>query len=147
MPLFYNKPTLWFLTTFCFSHFSAVCFKNAKQYEQAKDAYLKEAEYHTENKTYPFWTLSAHYDTAVFTSSVISLTHTAGFFMLRSKYLMLPHLYDINTHKKLIYFNTFSFPQGDRTSRHDDEGEFHSLCKHWFIIHVFWEYNFVMFAL
>uniref|UniRef100_A0A3P9DD71 Gamma-soluble NSF attachment protein n=1 Tax=Maylandia zebra TaxID=106582 RepID=A0A3P9DD71_9CICH len=33
---------------------AAVCFKNAKQYEQAKDAYLKEAEYHTENKTYPF---------------------------------------------------------------------------------------------
>uniref|UniRef100_A0A3Q3RUG4 Gamma-soluble NSF attachment protein n=1 Tax=Mastacembelus armatus TaxID=205130 RepID=A0A3Q3RUG4_9TELE len=32
---------------------AAVCFKNAKQYEQAKDAYLKEAEYHTENKTYP----------------------------------------------------------------------------------------------
>lgn len=32
---------------------SAVCFKNAKQYEQAKDAYLKEAEYHTENKAYP----------------------------------------------------------------------------------------------
>ncbi|KAK7944676.1 hypothetical protein WMY93_000404 [Mugilogobius chulae] len=29
---------------------AAVCFKNAKQYEQAKDAYLKEAEYHTENK-------------------------------------------------------------------------------------------------
>lgn len=37
--------------------FIAVCFKNAKQYEQAKDAYLKEAEYHTENKTYPFCTL------------------------------------------------------------------------------------------
>uniref|UniRef100_A0A8D3EFG3 Gamma-soluble NSF attachment protein n=1 Tax=Scophthalmus maximus TaxID=52904 RepID=A0A8D3EFG3_SCOMX len=32
---------------------AAVCFKNAKQYDQAKDAYLKEAEYHTENKTYP----------------------------------------------------------------------------------------------
>jgi hypothetical protein len=31
----------------------AVCFKNAKQFDQAKDAYLKEAEYHTENKTYP----------------------------------------------------------------------------------------------
>ncbi|KAJ0059067.1 hypothetical protein NL108_007429, partial [Boleophthalmus pectinirostris] len=31
---------------------AAVCFKNAKQYEQAKDAYLKEAEYHTENKTF-----------------------------------------------------------------------------------------------
>uniref|UniRef100_A0A8D3AMM9 Gamma-soluble NSF attachment protein n=1 Tax=Scophthalmus maximus TaxID=52904 RepID=A0A8D3AMM9_SCOMX len=30
---------------------AAVCFKNAKQYDQAKDAYLKEAEYHTENKT------------------------------------------------------------------------------------------------
>uniref|UniRef100_A0A3P8WM18 Gamma-soluble NSF attachment protein n=1 Tax=Cynoglossus semilaevis TaxID=244447 RepID=A0A3P8WM18_CYNSE len=30
---------------------AAVCFKNAKQYEQAKDAYLKEAESHTENKT------------------------------------------------------------------------------------------------
>lgn len=30
---------------------AAVCFKNAKQFEQAKDAYLKEAEYHTENKT------------------------------------------------------------------------------------------------
>uniref|UniRef100_A0AAY5KPG5 Gamma-soluble NSF attachment protein n=1 Tax=Esox lucius TaxID=8010 RepID=A0AAY5KPG5_ESOLU len=30
--------------------FAAVCFKNAKQFEQAKDAYLKEAEYHTENK-------------------------------------------------------------------------------------------------
>lgn len=31
----------------------AVCFKNAKQYDQAKEAYLKEAECHTENKTYP----------------------------------------------------------------------------------------------
>ncbi|KAF3857973.1 hypothetical protein F7725_011174 [Dissostichus mawsoni] len=30
---------------------AAVCFKNAKQYEQATDAYLKEAEYQTENKT------------------------------------------------------------------------------------------------
>uniref|UniRef100_A0A674N2I0 Gamma-soluble NSF attachment protein n=1 Tax=Takifugu rubripes TaxID=31033 RepID=A0A674N2I0_TAKRU len=30
---------------------AAVCFKNAKQYDQAKDAYLKEAECHTENKT------------------------------------------------------------------------------------------------
>ncbi|KAJ8272894.1 hypothetical protein GJAV_G00094690 [Gymnothorax javanicus] len=29
---------------------AAVAFKNAKQYEQAKDAYLKEAENHTENK-------------------------------------------------------------------------------------------------
>ncbi|XP_062411301.1 N-ethylmaleimide-sensitive factor attachment protein, gamma b [Sardina pilchardus] len=29
---------------------AAVAFKNAKQFEQAKDAYLKEAEYHTENK-------------------------------------------------------------------------------------------------
>ncbi|KAK1790904.1 hypothetical protein P4O66_014751 [Electrophorus voltai] len=33
---------------------AAVAFKNAKQFDQAKDAYLKEAEYHTENKTYPF---------------------------------------------------------------------------------------------
>uniref|UniRef100_A0A8C1PXM0 Gamma-soluble NSF attachment protein n=1 Tax=Cyprinus carpio TaxID=7962 RepID=A0A8C1PXM0_CYPCA len=32
---------------------AAVAFKNAKQFEQAKDAYLKEAEYHTENKAYP----------------------------------------------------------------------------------------------
>uniref|UniRef100_A0A668AFA5 Gamma-soluble NSF attachment protein n=1 Tax=Myripristis murdjan TaxID=586833 RepID=A0A668AFA5_9TELE len=31
---------------------AAVCFKNAKQFDQAKDAYLKEAEYHTENKAY-----------------------------------------------------------------------------------------------
>ncbi|XP_034063590.1 N-ethylmaleimide-sensitive factor attachment protein, gamma b [Gymnodraco acuticeps] len=30
---------------------AAVCFKNAKQYEQATEAYLKEAEYQTENKT------------------------------------------------------------------------------------------------
>lgn len=37
----------------CLRPLPAVCFKNAKQYEQAKDAYLKEAEYHTENKTYP----------------------------------------------------------------------------------------------
>ncbi|KAI5092806.1 gamma-soluble NSF attachment protein [Silurus meridionalis] len=29
---------------------AAVAFKNAKQFEQAKDMYLKEAEYHTENK-------------------------------------------------------------------------------------------------
>ncbi|XP_016111241.1 gamma-soluble NSF attachment protein-like [Sinocyclocheilus grahami] len=29
---------------------AAVAFKNAKQFEQAKDAYLKEAEYHTDNK-------------------------------------------------------------------------------------------------
>ncbi|KAJ8337165.1 hypothetical protein SKAU_G00383850 [Synaphobranchus kaupii] len=29
---------------------AAVAFKNAKQFEQAKDAYLKEAEYHTEDK-------------------------------------------------------------------------------------------------
>uniref|UniRef100_A0A3Q3K3B9 Gamma-soluble NSF attachment protein n=1 Tax=Monopterus albus TaxID=43700 RepID=A0A3Q3K3B9_MONAL len=36
---------------------AAVCFKNAKQYEQAKDAYLKEAENHTENKTYPRFNL------------------------------------------------------------------------------------------
>lgn len=33
---------------------SAVAFKNAKQFDQAKEAYLKEAEYHTENKAYPF---------------------------------------------------------------------------------------------
>uniref|UniRef100_A0A8C9VEV4 Gamma-soluble NSF attachment protein n=1 Tax=Scleropages formosus TaxID=113540 RepID=A0A8C9VEV4_SCLFO len=33
---------------------AAVAFKNAKQFEQAKDAYVKEAEYHTENKAYPF---------------------------------------------------------------------------------------------
>lgn len=42
--------------------FLAVCFKNAKQYEQAKDAYLKEAEYHTENKAYPLCALSLHTD-------------------------------------------------------------------------------------
>lgn len=36
------------------NYIAAVCFKNAKQYEQAKDAYLKEAESHTENKTYLF---------------------------------------------------------------------------------------------
>ncbi|XP_012690718.1 gamma-soluble NSF attachment protein-like [Clupea harengus] len=29
---------------------AAVAFKNAKQFDQAKEAYLKEAEYHTENK-------------------------------------------------------------------------------------------------
>uniref|UniRef100_A0A3B1J4F1 Gamma-soluble NSF attachment protein n=1 Tax=Astyanax mexicanus TaxID=7994 RepID=A0A3B1J4F1_ASTMX len=33
---------------------AAVAFKNAKQFDQAKDAYLKEAEYHTDNKAYPF---------------------------------------------------------------------------------------------
>lgn len=31
-----------------------MAFKNAKQFDQAKEAYLKEAEYHTENKAYPF---------------------------------------------------------------------------------------------
>ncbi len=36
-----------------FGVISAVAFKNAKQFDQAKDAYLKEAEYHTENKAYP----------------------------------------------------------------------------------------------
>ncbi|KAG8014310.1 Gamma-soluble NSF attachment protein [Nibea albiflora] len=46
---------------------AAVCFKNAKQYDQAKDAYLKEAEYHTENKTYPLCAqIHDMYDTAVF---------------------------------------------------------------------------------
>uniref|UniRef100_A0A3B3S6N1 Gamma-soluble NSF attachment protein n=1 Tax=Paramormyrops kingsleyae TaxID=1676925 RepID=A0A3B3S6N1_9TELE len=33
---------------------AAVAFKNAKQFEQAKDAYVKEAEYHTENKAFFF---------------------------------------------------------------------------------------------
>lgn len=33
---------------------SAVAFKNAKLLEEAKDAYLQEAEAHTNNKTYPF---------------------------------------------------------------------------------------------
>lgn len=32
---------------------SAVAFKNAKQLEQAKDAYLKEAEAHSSNRAYP----------------------------------------------------------------------------------------------
>uniref|UniRef100_A0A8C9RJM8 Gamma-soluble NSF attachment protein n=1 Tax=Scleropages formosus TaxID=113540 RepID=A0A8C9RJM8_SCLFO len=38
---------------------AAVAFKNAKQLEQAKDAYLKEAECHTNNRAYPcaFWAL------------------------------------------------------------------------------------------
>lgn len=35
---------------------SAVAFKNAKQLEEAKDAYLQEAEAHTNNRTYPFAT-------------------------------------------------------------------------------------------
>lgn len=43
---------------YCVHLLLAVCFKNAKQYEQAKDAYLKEAEYHTENKAYPISDLS-----------------------------------------------------------------------------------------
>uniref|UniRef100_A0AAY4A588 Gamma-soluble NSF attachment protein n=1 Tax=Denticeps clupeoides TaxID=299321 RepID=A0AAY4A588_9TELE len=34
---------------------AAVAFKNAKQFEEAKEAYLKEAENHTENKAYPFY--------------------------------------------------------------------------------------------
>lgn len=49
---------LLLLLSNCLRLFLAVCFKNAKQYEQAKDAYLKEAEYHTENKTYPRCDLS-----------------------------------------------------------------------------------------
>uniref|UniRef100_A0A9J7ZJG4 Gamma-soluble NSF attachment protein n=2 Tax=Cyprinus carpio TaxID=7962 RepID=A0A9J7ZJG4_CYPCA len=32
---------------------AAVCFKNARQLEQAKDAYLQEAEAHTGNRSYP----------------------------------------------------------------------------------------------
>lgn len=45
--------TYYYLLCDCLRLLIAVCFKNAKQFEQAKDAYLKEAEYHTENKTYP----------------------------------------------------------------------------------------------
>lgn len=42
----------------------AVAFKNAKQLEQAKEAYLQEAEAHTNNRTYPcrmllFWWISS----------------------------------------------------------------------------------------
>lgn len=33
---------------------AAVAFKNAKQLEEAKEAYLQEAEAHTNNKTYPY---------------------------------------------------------------------------------------------
>uniref|UniRef100_A0A4W3JIA9 Gamma-soluble NSF attachment protein n=1 Tax=Callorhinchus milii TaxID=7868 RepID=A0A4W3JIA9_CALMI len=33
---------------------AAVAFKNAKQYDQAKDAYLREAESHQNNRAYPF---------------------------------------------------------------------------------------------
>lgn len=65
-----------------------MCFKNAKQYDQAKDAYLKEAEYHTENKTYPLRDLST-LDTAVFWLwFIISLTCASDFFMLQSKYIV-----------------------------------------------------------
>lgn len=54
---FNTYPTVYsLLTVFMFVCFLAVCFKNAKQYDQAKDAYLKEAEYHTENKAYPLCT-------------------------------------------------------------------------------------------
>lgn len=42
-----------FLFTFL-CRLSAVAFKNAKQLEEAKDAYLQEAEAHTNNRTYPF---------------------------------------------------------------------------------------------
>lgn len=65
-----------------------MCFKNAKQYDQAKEAYLKEAEYHTENKTYPLCDLST-LDTAVISLCfAISLTRPTGFFTLQSKYLV-----------------------------------------------------------
>lgn len=53
---FNSYPTVYSLLTVFMFVFLAVCFKNAKQYEQAKDAYLKEAEYHTENKAYPLFT-------------------------------------------------------------------------------------------
>lgn len=72
--------------------FPAVCFKNAKQYEQAKDAYLKEAEYHTENKAYPLCTLSAvgkQDITVICVCFVIPLTYTSGFSTQQSKYLVL----------------------------------------------------------
>jgi hypothetical protein len=39
-------------------HLPAVAFKNAKMLEEAKEAYLQEAEAHTNNKTYPF---NAHF--------------------------------------------------------------------------------------
>lgn len=34
--------------------FAAVAFKNAKQLEEAKEAYLQEAEAHTNNRAYPY---------------------------------------------------------------------------------------------
>ena len=70
----------------------AVCFKNAKQFEQATDAYLKEAEYHTENKTYP-WESSLEHDWLLISFLFVSpciyifLTCYAGFSMLQSKYI------------------------------------------------------------
>ena len=39
---------------FLFSSVSAVAFKNAKQFEQAKDACLKEAVAHENNRAYLF---------------------------------------------------------------------------------------------
>lgn len=74
--------------TNCVCLLSAVCFKNAKQYEQAKDAYLKEAEYHTENKTYPICDRSKVDCHDVWLCFVISLTYPTGFFMLPSKCLL-----------------------------------------------------------
>lgn len=64
----------------------AVCFKNAKQYDQAKDAYLKEAECHTENKTYPLHDLS-RVDITVTEPLVLSLTRFTDCSMLLSKYI------------------------------------------------------------
>lgn len=62
----------------------AVCFKNAKQYDQAKDAYLKEAECHTENKTYPLDGLS-RVDIGLTEPLVLSFTRFTGCSMLPSK--------------------------------------------------------------
>lgn len=64
----------------------AVCFKNAKQYDQAKDAYLKEAECHTENKTYPLHDV-ARVDISVAEPFVLSLTRFTDCSMLPSKYI------------------------------------------------------------
>lgn len=74
--------------TNCVCLLSAVCFKNAKQYEQAKDAYLKEAEYHTENKTYPICDRSKVDCHDIWLCFVISLTYPTDFFMLPSKCLL-----------------------------------------------------------
>uniref|UniRef100_A0A8C1ZPH3 Gamma-soluble NSF attachment protein n=1 Tax=Cyprinus carpio TaxID=7962 RepID=A0A8C1ZPH3_CYPCA len=52
---------------------AAVAFKNAKQFEQAKDAYLKEAEYHTENKA--LFHAAKAYEQAGMMLKVMTLLH------------------------------------------------------------------------